>query len=330
MSDATHDVLKEEKEKLMQRFEKLWLTHDDGSDEKRKSTFDKYRSDLEYLWFGPFDINAKTKQKKEREIHVTTFDNAEYVRYEPSCMLSVLYKRYTDYESDDRVTARLEGGPEFKDNMTFTQDITFLITILLTKGSDVNKIKNQLTKKFSDILTHLVQKYKIYTSDDRARRNLYTVTLPRVAACFPQITVNLFHQGFGRAMMEIPSYFGELPVPKVVLSMCFASVMPTKKGETLHHLIIWINYLNDLVIHQTQPEMLTPMSLLISYHFAAFQSEGIRENLRDKVFEKMGLLENGDFIKVLKDAELYAKDKLISTAVEKNWGALFPVKIPQK
>ncbi|XP_044012223.1 uncharacterized protein LOC122855122 [Aphidius gifuensis] len=363
MSNPMYDVLngkaeEEERENQVQLLEGILETdHDEDLAKATKSSIDKIIADFEcshvqlskpssdicnVKFMDPEEfkklVDDYSKSYENRLVDTVncTFNkyrsNPENVRFEPSHMISVLLKRYTNYKSaDDCVIARFEDGREFKNNMEFADEMNWLIIILLTRGSNVKKIINKSTKALSKVLTYLVYKYNVSTSDNRVelRNSPDTVTLPRVAACFPQVTVNLFYQGIGKAIMEIPSYFGELPVPKVVLSRCFASVMPTKKGETLHHLIIWINYRNDLVIHQTQPKKLTPISLLISYHITAFQSKVVSEDYRDEIFEKMGLSENGDFIKVLKDAELYAKDKLISTAVEKNWGALFPVEIPE-
>lgn len=83
------------------------------------------------------------------------------------------------------------------------------------------------------ILDMLKIKYTISTLVRRAGQSIdsTTITVPRIAATFPTITVGLFHRELGRMLVDPTLMFGEdHEMPRAFFSLMVSSVIPQGGG----------------------------------------------------------------------------------------------------
>ncbi|XP_020295067.1 uncharacterized protein LOC109860410 isoform X3 [Pseudomyrmex gracilis] len=80
------------------------------------------------------------------------------------------------------------------------------------KGAVISKIIKKSSRDFTNVLRMLVAKYNIRANEESEKRRRTDdsgpeiITLPRIAACFCQITTELYHRDFGRAIASFTEF----------------------------------------------------------------------------------------------------------------------------
>ena len=126
------------------------------------------------------------------------------------------------------------------------------------------------------------------------------ITLCRIAASHPHITVSLFQGGIRRTLLPEDKYqIGVFPrvllCPKIS-SLLYSEPQKSKADFGPHNLILWVNYLNDKVLHSKDSKYTTPREL-VQYYAAAYNSSVTVSEQRKFYCRRLGLI-NDKFIHV--------------------------------
>lgn len=160
------------------------------------------------------------------------------------------------------------------------EDITFIIFIFATRGSDWEKIRNRSIEQIKTVMGWMADKYGIDTSKNIAGASLKpeAVTVPRIAACFPMKVCDFFHKGFGKpliSMSELPdgNEFANV-ASKAILSSSFPACIPpawVEKTSSIHYITFLVAVMNDDVLHRNDGKI-TSLTSMLSYYSACYRS----------------------------------------------------------
>ena len=209
----------------------------------------------------------------------------------------------------------------------FGKDMAILIGIYLSRGTNLAKIYKTCIKSVCDFIDIMMVVYSIHmrkAGEKVERRSLDndTVTLPRIAACFPIITVKMFNEGIGKT---ICADYGLGDVDRCLLSPMMIAILPLEKSDTAHHIILWKSCMDDKVLHKKDKKLTLPKQLVV-YHMANHKSKAIQPNDRIKACVEFGLCnEDGVFHKKYQDL-----DKLALRLLTELKGNPFAERIPIK
>nr|APG79270.1 hypothetical protein [Hubei bunya-like virus 2] len=176
----------------------------------------------------------------------------------------------------------------------FNEAMSYAIALFLTRGTNWPNIKKRSTARLVKIMDHLSGTYSIRATkpkpDDGAPEPK-VITLARISAALPHITVSLFKSNVGRTLVPEDKYQLE-DAPRVLLSPNVASLLVVDssepKGFTPHHVVLWVNYLNDKVLHSKDKKFTEPRQL-VQYHSAAFNSTATDVDFRKSFCKKFDL-----------------------------------------
>jgi len=93
--------------------------------------------------------------------------------------LVVMSKLYACWEASDE-----------KDH-SFTSDVCSMVTLFMSRGTSLKKIKGRISKAGKDVVEALTRKYKITNRATEGGIMNDTITLSRVCACYPQVAVKV-------------------------------------------------------------------------------------------------------------------------------------------
>ncbi|XP_024884512.1 uncharacterized protein LOC112462764 [Temnothorax curvispinosus] len=186
----------------------------------------------------------------------------KYQGFDPKVMITLLLKSHErmnehirahpeaiDVVSEEiKVNGKTESF-EFNSNMSFTSDIEFICLTFLTRGET---FKNISKKSITQCMKILKTKYNINTAKRRPGTSLdnKVVTIRRIAASFPIVTVGLFHKGYGKSIVDPTILFPNIDLPRAVYSPMIASAIPKSEDAPLA-ILLAIAVKTDDILHQT-------------------------------------------------------------------------------
>jgi len=231
-----------------------------------------------------------------------------YIGFDPSALLKKLIRHHRDGARQPRMVFQIEMDQNgemttwnFSNLESFYHDMLFLVVLFLQRGAVISKISKKSSKDFAAVMKMLIAKYSIRADDEGQRRRRIKplgpeiITLPRIAACLPQLTTNLYANGFGRAIANF-SEFGD--VPPALFSPMFASVV--RKSYILngirfniHPQFVLVAILIDNVLHMR--DKVTSLDAIWTYYLAAYQSTIMLDSARIEQCNEFGICEGGYF-----------------------------------
>lgn len=146
----------------------------------------------------------------------------------------------------------------------------------------MSKIAKKSARDFAAVARMLTAKYNIRVAEEGERRRRAealgpkVITLPRIAACFAQLTTNLYHREFGRAIINLSEFVIDgMEPPKALFSPMFSSVVRKSYlvGQTMvniHPQLMLINILVDNMLHVR--DRVTPLNQIWTYYLASYNS----------------------------------------------------------
>jgi hypothetical protein len=232
-----------------------------------------------------------------------------YIGFDPSVILRKVIRSHRESMNTPKQTFVLifeaNGVSQewvYSNHEGFIKDMTFLLIIFLQRGAVVAKISKKSSRDFQAVLRMLISKYNIRANDETDRRRRTEalgpeiITLPRLAACFCQLTVTLFHFGYGRTIANFTE-FGN--APPAMFSPMFPSVVRktyirNNIKYNIHPQLVLIAILVDNVLHiRDKP---TPLELIWTYYLASYQSSVMLDNARIDQCDIYGVTVEGYFI----------------------------------
>lgn len=252
------------------------------------------------------DLSDDNKEKMAKMVSA-----CRYQGFDPSVILKKIVRswRQGGAQNEQVFTMQVETR-EGTENFRYTNkeslldDMTFLILIFLNRGAVIDKIGKKSARDFQAVLRMLVAKYEIRHNEEVGRRRRAealapeVVTLPRISACFAQLTTVLFHEGFGRTIANLQA---DLPnTPNAIFSPMFPSVV--RKGEiingtmsNIHPQLVLIAILNDNVLHSR--DRVTPLDQIWTYYLAAHNSNVLVDDARIEQCNRFEVTQEGLFVR---------------------------------
>ena len=143
-----------------------------------------------------------------------------YQGFDPAITIKILLEKH-------ETAIKKEGITDLKLNRTdFNAVMSYCIAIFLTRGTNWDNIKRKSTLDLQRIMDYLSSNYAIRTkqSKEKGAPEPKVITLSRIAASLPHITVTLFHAGIGRTLLPEDKYqLGN--IPRVLLCPNIASLL---------------------------------------------------------------------------------------------------------
>lgn len=203
------------------------------------------------------------------------------------------YDAYTRTETQQQTSEILRVGDEQKEfkysnKEKMMEDISFMIFLFSTRGSDWNKVRSKSIKIVQEIMDWMKEKYNIDTSKNLPGSSLRpeAITLPRVAACFPMKVCDYFHKGYGKPLCSVEELCPEAGlmtrVSKAILCSYFPACMPSlwvKQNTSIHYVPFYVAVLNDNVLHRSDKKF-TPLQNMFSYYSASYKSNATPQKSR--------------------------------------------------
>lgn len=180
---------------------------------------------------------------------------------------------------------------DMSNDMEFHVDVQHLCLIFISRGAAYDKIFKKSGKPMQELMSILKEKYGITTIRRQPGTQLdaNVITLPRIAATFPTVTVELFHQGLGRTLVEPSEIVGRnVEWPRAFLSPMVASMIPHVDHSPKAQLLAIAVAIDDL-LHQTDTK--TKLKALFQYMMASYQSTAINPGLKISRCKKWGILQ---------------------------------------
>jgi len=256
-----------------------------------------------------FDTSLLNEQLIKRMVYAV-----RYIGFGPAALLKKLIRHHRDGTRQPRVTFQIEMDQDgelitwvFNNHESFYHDMLFLIVLFLQRGAVVSKISKKSARDFAAAMKMLIAKYNIRADDEGQRRRRIeplgpeVITLPRIAACLPQLTTNLYANGFGRAIANF-SEFGN--VPSAIFSPMFASVvrktyMVNGVKYNIHPQLMLVAILVDNVLHMR--DKVTSLDAIWTHYLAAYQSTVMLDVARVEQCNEFGVCEDGHFVNEITD-----------------------------
>lgn len=237
--------------------------------------------------------NMEDMWNVSEEVVKSWYDAAAYQGFDAKAFLLLLLKYKKEFEDEGKNPQEFKveydsGGTtstfSYKSDETFMTDMCFIILIFLQRGSSWDKISGKTNKGIVSILNHLKTKYRINTHKREAGASLAsdTVTVPRIAACFPVRILQFIEMGVGRIMIDKSELTND-DIPKWLLHPAAASVLPTKPAFDKTAKLIIVTFgvcvLTDNLLHRKDGKY-TPLAQIIAYLEAARQTAAVPEKAR--------------------------------------------------
>jgi len=183
-----------------------------------------------------------------------------------------------------RTTIANKGGAHTK------TDLPMLITLFCMRGTNLHKYKEKMSETGREMVNDLINRYSIPRAGVKLNRS--TITLSRVAACFPDVVF--------RSMVEKPGIISDTvnlddvpECPRVLVVPCFASTVPKRLG-IITKVLLCAHFEAmtrlDRVIH-TKDGNYTSDKDLLQFQESAFNSPILSEEQRIDLFMSAGYLQ---------------------------------------
>lgn len=233
---------------------------------------------------------------------------SKYEGFNPREMASMLLKMHTTHHAEvltggdaEEISAEITVGGasksfNFTSDMPFGSDIQFICLMFITRGSAFDKIMSKSSEAMKKCMTLLKTKYNINTTKKRPGTTLDSkvVTIPRIAATFPGVTVGLFHRGIGRTIYDVELLFPGITPPRALFSPMISSVLVHKENAPLAVMLALAVKVDD-VLHQVDNK--TPLTSLYTYMLASYNSTATTNLMKMKYCDewRLGVKTNGEF-----------------------------------
>ncbi|KAF6210061.1 hypothetical protein GE061_015817 [Apolygus lucorum] len=188
----------------------------------------------------------------------------------------------------------IASGFKLNKNAPLNVDVQHILMIFASRGTVYDKLAAKSTEEFKALVQHLVAKYNIDTNRHEPGTALSPelVTIPRVAAVFPAVMVNIFATGRGKTIFDlslIGPNFAEHPVlASTYLASCM-SVGAVKVNAAMHIPLFVVYMYSDRILHRKKGDY-TAYDQMLSYYQAAFRSTAISETNRVVLCLRWGIL----------------------------------------
>lgn len=229
----------------------------------------------------------------------------QYQGFDVKIVLKAMRNSFDNYmktESPQAISESLRVGDEsvpflYSNRHKMMVDVTFMIFLFSTRGSDWGKVRAKSIKIIQEIMDWLKEKYNIDTSRNLPGISLKpeAITLPRIAACFPMKVCDYFHLGYGKPLCSIEELTQEpgvlSGVSKSILCSYFPACMPSswvKVNTSVHFVTFWVAVLNDNVLHRSDKKY-TPLQNMYSYYSASYKSNATPLKSREAWCKSRGL-----------------------------------------
>jgi hypothetical protein len=234
---------------------------------------------------------------------------SKYEGFNPREIVRLLVMKHEDYAK------RIAGDPasvesvqgevslngeqidfSFTSNQPFNKDMQFICLMFITRGAAHDKILKKSSNHMKQCMNIMKIKYGINVTVRAPGRPLdsKTITIPRIAASFPSITIGLFHRGFGRTIYDPLTLFPGAVLPRALFSPMIPSMLP-KTADAPIAIALCIAVKVDEILHQVGQK--TDLTALYQYLMASYNSTATTEMLKIKYSVSWGLgtKENGVF-----------------------------------
>lgn len=250
-----------------------------------------------------FETLDLTTLQKDLSFLTALNEVAKYEGFNPREIIKLLLTAHTrlaeqvaaDPELEDTITADISVGDattkfEFTNNEAFRTDMQFLCLMFITRGAAYDKIMKKSSKVMKACMNLLKVKYNINTTKRRPGQTVDAgmITIPRIAASFPSITVGLFHRGFGRSIVDPNVLFPDTALPRALYSPMMPSLIPQHADAPLA-ILLAIAVRTDDILHQTEAK--TGLGALHQYLLASYNSTAMTEPVKHKCCANWGIID---------------------------------------
>jgi len=185
----------------------------------------------------------------------------------------------------------------FTSNESFTQDMLFICMMFISRGAAFDKIVNKSNRYMQSLMGMIKTKYNINTEKRRPGVTLdsKTITIPRISASFPNLTIGSFINGFGRCVFDIHNFFPDKNPPRALFAPFIGSAL-VAQDDAPKAVLLAIAIKTDDVLHQTGAK--TTLKALMTYLDASYKSNALPAETRLAYCFDWGLVEqtNGNII----------------------------------
>lgn len=186
---------------------------------------------------------------------------------------------YTD-KNGGLVTVRYTGDE------SFMRDMGIICQMFILRGAAVQKIEQKSTDMMKFIVSLMKVKYTIDTNKRAPGRQIPSdvITISRIAACFPSVTVTLFVRDLGRHLVDPEIIFhGVILPPKALFSPMVASTFPVTTTKPLAPLLL-IAIHTDNLLHRVAER--TGLRNLFTFLKASYNSNAMTEKSKTSCCKK--------------------------------------------
>ncbi|CAL1688666.1 unnamed protein product [Lasius platythorax] len=233
-----------------------------------------------------------------------------YQGFDPLIILKKIIRSWREGKSAplQEFTIELEGPDgttsqwKISNHEPIMEDMTFLITVFLNRGAVIDKIAKKSSRDFTNILKMLVAKYNIRANEEGRRRRAEAlapevISLPRIAACFAQLTTSLYHEGYGRSIASFTADFRGCPdamFSPMFPSVCIKGYVEDNIMINIHPQLILVAILIDNVLHVR--DKVTPLDQIWTYYLAAHNSTVLIDDARVEQCNHFKVTIEGKFV----------------------------------
>lgn len=267
------------------------------------------------LWLDEAEIKALVSLPEE-QLDLWRIAT-QYQGFDVKTIIKNMHRVSSNYMISEDIksqTEKLRVGDVQKD-FTYTNkekmmtDISFLIFLFSTRGSDWVKIYSKSVNIVKHIMDWMKEKYEIDTARNAPGVSLRpeAVTLPRIAACFPMKVCDYFHKGFGKPLCGLGDLAADAKVlenvSRAILCSYFPACLPAewvKANTSIHFVPFWVAVLNDNVLHRADKKY-TSLQAMFSYYSASYKSNATPQKSRVQwcIARNMSNAKGDGFIQVL-------------------------------
>lgn len=190
-----------------------------------------------------------------------------------------------------RVIGSMSDGSviEITNNMEFKEDMQFLCLIFITRGSAYDKILRKSNEFVRGVMDMMKGKYGINTAKRGAGRPLdsTTITIPRISASFPALTVDLFDRKIGRPIVDPSIIFPGVELPRALFSPMASSMLPEHVNSP-KAVMVAIAIAIDDVLHPMDQK--TSLQNIYTYFMASYTSTAMTKFIKIEYCKKWGII----------------------------------------
>lgn len=286
-------------------------------------------SDALTEWFS--DEFTKELIIQEENFMKQVLNAFSYVGFDPRRIVQVMMASKEAY--DMRVTQSTDyiikfGSPASTSQLVWTNkkkhidDFRLMIYIFGVRGSTWVKITENSADGVGPLMEMFKEKYNLDTSVHEMNKALApdTVTLPRLAGCFPVILCDFYHKGHGKALVNLEAIGVPTTVSKMVGTPYFTSYIPEEwvKGEPNPHLFFFLVHIKvDDLINKKKTDR-TSLTDMLKYYQAAWFSPAVPTHTRAPycVARNLGNQQGDGFVASLAGAFTEAETRIRASRPE--------------